>query len=158
MSSSRKIVVIGAGPAGYVCAIRLAQLGQMVTVVEKEYLGAPTRTPEQSLCEDLGLAYHYLTERFDREHLTGPETTQGFIMPANGEEHSKSSAHACRVWGALCAYGEAHDIPRGDLYASRREAARRSWGALCAWEAATKFVARFEAAQPQPTKRIDGRD
>jgi dihydrolipoamide dehydrogenase len=39
MSSSRKVVVIGAGPAGYVCAIRLAQLGQEVTVVEKEALG-----------------------------------------------------------------------------------------------------------------------
>ena len=36
---SRKVVVIGAGPAGYVCAIRLAQLGQQVTVVEREYLG-----------------------------------------------------------------------------------------------------------------------
>ena len=35
----RKVVVIGAGPAGYVCAIRLAQLGQEVTVVEKEYVG-----------------------------------------------------------------------------------------------------------------------
>ena len=39
MSSTRKVVVIGAGPAGYVCAIRLAQLGQDVTVVEKEALG-----------------------------------------------------------------------------------------------------------------------
>ena len=36
---TRKVVVIGAGPAGYVCAIRLAQLGQEVTVVEKSYLG-----------------------------------------------------------------------------------------------------------------------
>lgn len=36
---SRKVVVIGAGPAGYVCAIRLKQLGQEVVVVEKEYLG-----------------------------------------------------------------------------------------------------------------------
>jgi dihydrolipoamide dehydrogenase len=36
---SRKVVVIGAGPAGYVCAIRLAQLGQDVTVVEKGELG-----------------------------------------------------------------------------------------------------------------------
>ena len=39
MSTARKVVVIGAGPAGYVCAIRLAQLGQDVTVVEKESLG-----------------------------------------------------------------------------------------------------------------------
>jgi len=37
--SSRKVVVIGAGPAGYVCAIRLKQLGQDVSVVEKEFVG-----------------------------------------------------------------------------------------------------------------------
>jgi dihydrolipoamide dehydrogenase len=39
MSNPRKVVVIGAGPAGYVCAIRLRQLGQEVVVVEKEALG-----------------------------------------------------------------------------------------------------------------------
>jgi dihydrolipoamide dehydrogenase len=39
MSSPRKVIVIGAGPAGYVCAIRLAQLGQEVTVVEKAEVG-----------------------------------------------------------------------------------------------------------------------
>ncbi|MDA1264120.1 MAG: dihydrolipoyl dehydrogenase [Planctomycetota bacterium] len=37
--SPRKVAVIGAGPAGYVCAIRLAQLGQGVTVIEKDALG-----------------------------------------------------------------------------------------------------------------------
>ena len=39
MPTPRSVVVLGAGPAGYVCAIRLAQLGQKVTVVEKSYLG-----------------------------------------------------------------------------------------------------------------------
>ena len=39
MSSSQRVVIIGAGPAGYVCAIRLAQLGQSVTIVEKSELG-----------------------------------------------------------------------------------------------------------------------
>ncbi|MFT4542145.1 MAG: dihydrolipoamide dehydrogenase [Planctomycetota bacterium] len=38
-SSSRKVAVIGAGPAGYVCAIRLKQLGQDVTVIEKGAIG-----------------------------------------------------------------------------------------------------------------------
>ena len=33
------LVVIGAGPGGYVAAIRAAQLGAKVVVVEKEYLG-----------------------------------------------------------------------------------------------------------------------
>ncbi|MBL4952525.1 dihydrolipoyl dehydrogenase [Neobacillus sp. YIM B02564] len=32
-------IVIGAGPGGYVAAIRAAQLGQKVTVVEREYVG-----------------------------------------------------------------------------------------------------------------------
>ena len=33
------VVVIGSGPAGYVCAIRLAQLGKKVTVIEKTFIG-----------------------------------------------------------------------------------------------------------------------
>lgn len=33
------VIVIGAGPGGYVAAIRAAQLGAKVTVVEKQYLG-----------------------------------------------------------------------------------------------------------------------
>ncbi|MBY0404782.1 MAG: FAD-dependent oxidoreductase [Cyanobacteria bacterium] len=39
--SSKKsdVIVIGAGPGGYVAAIRLAQLGQRVTLIEKEALG-----------------------------------------------------------------------------------------------------------------------
>jgi dihydrolipoamide dehydrogenase len=39
MTQKQDGVVIGAGPAGYVCAIRMAQLGKRVTVVEKETLG-----------------------------------------------------------------------------------------------------------------------
>jgi len=36
---ARKIVIIGGGPGGYVAAIRAAQLGAQVTVVEREALG-----------------------------------------------------------------------------------------------------------------------
>lgn len=32
-------VVVGAGPGGYPCAIRLAQLGKKVAIIEKEYMG-----------------------------------------------------------------------------------------------------------------------
>ena len=37
--SSFDIVVIGAGPGGYVAAIRAAQLGLSVAIVEREHLG-----------------------------------------------------------------------------------------------------------------------
>ena len=37
--TSYDAIVIGAGPAGYVAAIRLAQLGKSVAVVEREHLG-----------------------------------------------------------------------------------------------------------------------
>lgn len=32
-------IVIGSGPGGYVCAIKLAQAGKKVALVEREYLG-----------------------------------------------------------------------------------------------------------------------
>ena len=34
-----KVVVIGGGPGGYVAAIRAAQLGGQVVLVEKEHIG-----------------------------------------------------------------------------------------------------------------------
>ena len=39
MSKSFDVIILGGGPAGYVCAIRSAQLGLSVAVVEKEKLG-----------------------------------------------------------------------------------------------------------------------
>lgn len=39
MSQSYDVVVIGAGPGGYVAAIRAAQLGLKTAVVEKQYMG-----------------------------------------------------------------------------------------------------------------------
>src|SRR5277367_1923495 len=39
MASSYDIVVIGAGPGGYVTAIRAAQLGFKTAIVEREHLG-----------------------------------------------------------------------------------------------------------------------
>src|SRR3954449_927048 len=37
--SSYDLIVIGAGPGGYVAAIRAAQLGMRVACVERQYLG-----------------------------------------------------------------------------------------------------------------------
>lgn len=39
MVSTTKVAVIGGGPGGYVAAIRAAQLGGQVTLIEKRKLG-----------------------------------------------------------------------------------------------------------------------
>ncbi len=55
------LIVIGAGPAGYVGAIRAAQLGQKVAIVEKEFLGGVCLNvgciPSKSLLKNAELAY-----------------------------------------------------------------------------------------------------
>ncbi|MCD6425650.1 MAG: dihydrolipoyl dehydrogenase [Anaerolineales bacterium] len=59
--SNFDVIVIGAGPAGYVSAIRAAQLGLQVAVVEKEYLGGVCLNvgciPSKSLLKNADLAY-----------------------------------------------------------------------------------------------------
>ncbi len=55
------VIVIGAGPAGYVAAIRAAQLGLRAAVIEKEYLGGVCLNvgcvPSKSLLKNAELAY-----------------------------------------------------------------------------------------------------
>jgi len=55
------LIVIGAGPAGYVAAIRAAQLGQEVAIIEKEFLGGVCLNvgciPSKSLLKNADLAY-----------------------------------------------------------------------------------------------------
>ncbi|MGZ3687457.1 MAG: FAD-dependent oxidoreductase, partial [Bdellovibrionota bacterium] len=38
-TTAADVVVLGSGPAGYVCAIRLAQLGKKVTVIDRAEVG-----------------------------------------------------------------------------------------------------------------------
>ncbi|MCB1473946.1 MAG: FAD-dependent oxidoreductase, partial [Rhodobiaceae bacterium] len=39
MADSYDVIIIGAGPGGYVTAIRSAQLGLKTAIVEREHLG-----------------------------------------------------------------------------------------------------------------------
>ena len=62
------VVVIGAGPAGYVAAIRASQLGQKVAIVDREFLGGICLNvgcvPSKSLLKNAEVA-HTLRERAD---------------------------------------------------------------------------------------------
>ena len=64
--SNYHVIVNGAGPAGYVCAIRLAQLGQKVAIVDKQWLGGVCLNvgciPSKSLLKNAEVA-HTLRER-----------------------------------------------------------------------------------------------
>jgi len=64
--STYDLIVIGAGPGGYVCAIRAAQLGQKVAIVDKQWLGGVCLNvgciPSKSLLKNAEVA-HTLRER-----------------------------------------------------------------------------------------------
>jgi dihydrolipoamide dehydrogenase len=66
--SNYDVVVIGAGPGGYVCAIRASQLGKKVAIVDKQWLGGVCLNigciPTKSLLKNAELA-NTLRERGD---------------------------------------------------------------------------------------------
>jgi dihydrolipoamide dehydrogenase len=66
MTKSYDVVVIGAGPAGYVAAIRAAQLGQKTAVIDKQWLGGVCLNvgciPSKALLKNAEVA-HTLRER-----------------------------------------------------------------------------------------------
>jgi dihydrolipoamide dehydrogenase len=71
-------IVIGAGPGGYVCAIRLAQLGKKTAVIDKEYWGGVCLNvgciPSKALIY-AGNQFHKMTHEANDMGLTvGPVT------------------------------------------------------------------------------------
>jgi dihydrolipoamide dehydrogenase len=64
--SDYDVVIIGAGPAGYTCAIRASQLGQKAAIVDKKWLGGVCLNvgciPSKSLIKNAEVA-HTLRER-----------------------------------------------------------------------------------------------
>ncbi len=76
--SDYDVIVVGAGPAGYVCAIRAAQFGLSTAIVDKQWLGGVCLNvgciPSKSLLKNAEVA-HILRERgkefgFSFENLT----------------------------------------------------------------------------------------
>ncbi|WP_296137530.1 dihydrolipoyl dehydrogenase [uncultured Tessaracoccus sp.] len=77
MSSHFDTVVLGAGPGGYVAAIRASQLGQRVAIIEKEYWGGVCLNvgciPTKSLLRNAELA-HILTKEASTFGIEGEVT------------------------------------------------------------------------------------
>ena len=68
MADSYDIIVIGAGPGGYVTAIRSAQLGFKTAIVEREHLGGICLNwgciPTKALLRSAEI-YHYMQHAKD---------------------------------------------------------------------------------------------
>ena len=101
------LIVIGAGPGGYVCAIRASQLGKKVAIVDREWLGGVCLNigciPSKSLlknaeithtilnrAEEFGFSYENLHVDYSvavkRSRGTATRLTKGvnFLMKKNG--------------------------------------------------------------------------
>jgi dihydrolipoamide dehydrogenase len=115
MTETYDVVVIGAGPAGYVAAIRAAQLDQKTAIVDKQWLGGVCLNvgciPSKSLLRNAEIA-HILRERgkdfgfsfenleldygvaFKRSRQNSDRLTKGvgFLMKKNGIDVHMGSA------------------------------------------------------------------
>ncbi|MBN8882295.1 MAG: dihydrolipoyl dehydrogenase, partial [Salana multivorans] len=89
MASHFDVVVLGAGPGGYVAAIRAAQLGKSVAVVEKRYWGGVCLNvgciPSKALLKNAELA-HTLTHEKAKYGIEGDATM------SYGPTHARSRA------------------------------------------------------------------
>ena len=96
MASQFDLVVIGAGPGGYVAAIRAAQLGMKVACVEKSpTLGGTCLNvgciPSKALLDSSEL-YHLAKERFKRHGITFDGLTLDLIGDAGPQGQGRQGA------------------------------------------------------------------
>lgn len=116
MKNNYDVIIIGAGPGGYVAAIRAAQLGQKTAIIDKQWLGGVCLNvgciPSKALLKNAEVA-HTLRERgkefgfsFDNLTLDFSSAVQrsrkvserlvkgiGFLMKKNGIDVYMGTAH-----------------------------------------------------------------
>ena len=81
----RRLIIIGAGPGGYVAAIRAAQLGLKTAIVEREHLGGICLNwgciPTKALLRSAEI-YHYMQHAED--YGLAADERVGFDLPSRG--------------------------------------------------------------------------
>ena len=114
MESTYDLLVVGAGPGGYVCAIRAAQLGMRVAVVEREELGGVCLNwgciPSKALLknaeyisilkkgEDLGFSFENLLVNYSKAYERSRSIVQrqirgvAYLLRKNNIEHIQGDA------------------------------------------------------------------
>src|ERR1017187_6030484 len=103
------VAVIGAGPGGYVCAFRAAQLGLRVALIEK-------RPTLGGTCLNLGCipskALLYSSEQLvlPRDHATARRILTGAVPPVIGPILRRKDAFVSRLVGGVAALGKARKV------------------------------------------------
>ncbi len=93
MSEHFDVVVLGAGPGGYVAAIRASQLGKKVAVIEEKYWGGVCLNvgciPSKALLRNAELS-HILTHEKDKFGITGDASMDFAPTHARSRQVSES--------------------------------------------------------------------
>jgi len=91
-----KIVVIGSGPGGYIAAIRAAQLGGEVTIIEQDKVGGTCLNrgciPSKVMIKTAGMLENFRRAEEFGIHSTGPVTTDLLKLMDRKERVIKSQA------------------------------------------------------------------
>jgi 2-polyprenyl-6-methoxyphenol hydroxylase-like FAD-dependent oxidoreductase len=118
------VVVLGAGPGGYVAAIRAAQLGKKVAVVEKRYWGGVCLNvgciPSKALLKNAELA-HTLNHEKAKYGIEG-DATMSYGPDPQALPPGQSRRHR---QGRALPHEEEQDRPRST--AGARSPARPRW-------------------------------
>src|SRR3954471_18471122 len=92
------VVILGAGPGGYVAAVRSAQLGLSVAVVEEKYWGGVCLNvgciPSKALLRNAELAYIFNNEQKTSASRGRSRSTTASRMPAAARSPTGAS-RAC---------------------------------------------------------------
>jgi dihydrolipoamide dehydrogenase len=153
------VVVIGAGPGGYVCAFRAAQLGLRVALVEK-------RATLGGTCLNVGCipskALLYSSEQFvfARDHAAGHGIGTGAVSADLGALMRRKDAVVARLVGGVAALAKARKVAvvTGEAsFASPTVLSVRGPGGTVSLPAKNFVIATGSAPVELPFMRFDGR-